>query len=93
MLIAEARDYMVDHDKTAKVVFDCPPVFERLETKCVILGKERQAMSDGDSMHYVLLVHLITVSDHDGNDVYERLWAGVFPGKCIDSYGVNIRIH
>ncbi|KAH7127606.1 hypothetical protein EDB81DRAFT_809638 [Dactylonectria macrodidyma] len=92
VLIAEARDYKLD-DEHAKIVLDCGPVSEQLASKCVVLGKERKTMLDGDKMHYVLLVHTNAASDHNESRVYKRLGVGTLPGKCIESNGVEISIH
>lgn len=91
VLVAYARDYTTNGDATA--FFDCPQVSQQPDTKCVVLGRNKATMPDGHKMHYVLLVQETPNLAHDGSKAYERVGAGVLPGKCVGTDSVKISIH
>ena len=75
------------------IAFDCLQAPQQTQPKCVVLGKPKESMSDGDKINYVLLVQAISALTHDRVQVYERVEAGILPGKCINPSGADASIH
>jgi hypothetical protein len=92
-LKAKARVYDIPGDGTGKggELLDCKDPHDRSGLKCVIMGRERgqELDSNGDKMHYVLLVmpaksKLGQAIYKDGKGVYERAGVASMLGKCIN---------
>ncbi|KAJ3533867.1 hypothetical protein NM208_g7792 [Fusarium decemcellulare] len=92
VLGAMAKDYKAD-GQGVTIFFDCPNASDQSASKCVVLGKEKNMISDGHKMHYVLLVQPKPASSEGVHLVYERVGAGILPGKCITGNELKIEIH
>ena len=99
-LVAIARNYNVAGCSIGevKLIYDTERTRsdgDSSRVQCVIVAKSKEAGTDKDRMHYVIIVVSTNAKGAGGDHVYKRVGAGYMLGKYIvlDEPGTPMRIH
>lgn len=93
-LIAKARYYnsLDASDGQVEIVLDCPGGSQPLATKAVVLGVQKGEAPLKYRTHYLLIIAESAARDRDGTKIYERVGAGLLPGRCISGEEITVKI-
>ncbi|KAF6841818.1 hypothetical protein CMUS01_03421, partial [Colletotrichum musicola] len=93
-LIGKARDYvsLEPSDGQGEIVLDHPGGSQPLATKAIVLGVQKGKAHISYRTHYLLIIAEPAARDREGRRVYERVGAGMLPGRCVTGEPMRVKI-